>query len=201
MRGSVATRFAMAFLFKDIAGRHLATDGLSFHASRYIYIPFQGTTLAKDKITGAKFASGVKKLKSGKRLTIPRDFLRLRGWYSPKKAIDVLAERVEFGRVRFHRLEDVQARFDEGRARLAKEAETGDPGAVRRLWVFLDRHCVVSLDMDGRLRLGEEVVTSLGAKSDEEPDLYIETTATTLEVMSLEMRGRFDEEYGDGTTL
>ena len=85
--------------------------------------------------------------------------------------------------------------------RLAKEAETGDPDAVRRLWAFLDRRRVVSLDMDGRLRLGEEVVTSLGAKSDELPDLYIEVTATTLEVMSMEMRGRFDEEYGDDVTL
>lgn len=175
--------------------------------SRIAYFPSQGMTTAKGKpigdgdITVAEFASGVKKLKSGKRLTIPRDFLRLRGWYNPKKAMDVLAERVEFGRVRFHRLEDVQARFDEVRARLAKEAETGDPDAVRRLWAFLDRRRVVSLDMDGRLRLGEEVVTSLGAKSDELPDLYIEVTATTLEVMSMEMRERFDEEYGDGARL
>lgn len=182
-------------------------DGLCFHASGYVYFPFQGTILAKDKTTsdedivGAKFASGVKKLKSGKRLTVPRDFLRLRGWYSPKKAVAVLAERVEFGRVRFHRLEDVQAKYDEDCARLAKETETGGQEAVRRYWVFLDRHRVVSLDMDGRLRLGEEVVTSLGAKSDEEPDLYIEVTPTTLEVMSLEMRGRLDEEYGDGATL
>ena len=128
--------------------------------SRIAYFPYQDMTTAKGKTTGdgditvAEFASGVKQLKSGRRLTVPRDFLRLRGWYSPKKAMDTLAERVEFGRVRFHRLEDVQARFDEVSARLAKEAETGDPEAVRRLWVFLDRHRVVSLDMDGRLRLG-----------------------------------------------
>jgi hypothetical protein len=164
-------------------------------------------TTSKDKTTGdggvavTKFASGVKKLKSGKRLTVPRDFLRLRGWHGIEEAMDVLAERVEFGRVRFHRIEDVQAKFDEVRARLAKEAESGDKESERRLWVFLDRHRVVSLDMDGRLRLDDEVVTSLGAKSDEEPDLYIEVTATTLEVMSMEMRERFDEEYGDGARL
>lgn len=182
-------------------------DRLSFHASGSIYFPFQGMTSAKDKtagnagIAGTKFASGVKKLKSGKRLTVPRDFLRLRGWYSPKKAMDVLAERVEFGHVRFHRLDDVQAKYDEDRARLAKEAETGDQAAVRRLWVFLDRHRVVSLDMDGRLRLDEEVVTSLGANSEEEPDFYIEVTESTLEVMSMEKRERLDEEYGDGARI
>lgn len=175
-------------------------------ASKTTYFPNRGMITSKDKIAGggvagAKFASGVKKLRSGKRLTVPCVFLRLRGWYDIEKAMDVLAERVEFGHVRFHRLADVQARYDEVRARLAKEAETGDQEAARRLWVFLDRYRVVSLDTDGRLRLGEEVVTSLGAKSDEEPDLYIEVTETTLEVMSMETRERLDEEYGGDVKL
>lgn len=41
----------------------------------------------------------------------------------------------------------------------------------------------------------------LSAKSDEESDLYIEVTETTLEVTSMETRERLDEEYGDDARL
>lgn len=151
--------------------------------------------------TDIKIASAVSRLKSGGRLTIPIDCRRLLGWVNLNETMEILSERIALGHIRFHRLEDVRSRIDELRARLAKEARAGDPDSLRRLKVFMDRHRVVGLDKEGRLRLNEEVITSLGAKSHEHPDLYIEATADTLEVMSIEARDRFIEEYGDDPML
>lgn len=146
-------------------------------------------------------ASAVRQLKSGGRLTIPIDCRRLLGWVDIDEMMDVLSVRLALGHVRFHRLEDVKTRFNELHARLAKEAEARDPDSLRRLKVFLDRHRVVGLDKEGRLRLGQEVITSLDASSHERPDLYIEATSDALEVMSMETRDALIERYGDAPIL
>lgn len=145
------------------------------------------------------FVSDVARLGDDNRVTFPARLMKLVEWFDGSNPVSMMAELVETGHVKFHHYDRLAPSIDALRAELTVEAEI-DPEASTRLSVLEDRYRAFTLYQDRRVRLTEAVLVFLSVIPSERPFLFVQSSKTELEVMSLAFRNQRITKYRGSTT-
>lgn len=120
---------------------------------------------------------------------IPKECLSRAGWSSfGDEPLPLIAELLEFGRIRLHLESDLQPKFDSLRAAIVHAAEAG---MSDQLGALSDRYRSVTFYAKEKTVLLKAVVAVyLGLTKDGDRQVFVEGRARLIDIMSLDYRNR-----------
>lgn len=138
------------------------------------------------------FASGVVAFAPDKaRFTLPAEVLRSVGWEGLGEGVTLIAEFINLGHYRLHRLEHVEERLAHLKERVAHEAATEEE-AEAQLQTLADQFREVTFyrSDNNRVTIKPEVTMGLlgDSSTNEFKRLYIQAGKTSIDVMTHEVR-------------
>lgn len=131
---------------------------------------------------------------------IPKECLVVTDWLSqPSAPLPLIAELVEFGRVRLHMEADIKHKIDALRAEIY-EGEASE--RFERIGVLNDKYREITFYTKEKTVLLEPViVVYLGVTKNGDRQVFVEARKSFIDIMSLEYRIQRLEMFREGTTI
>lgn len=131
---------------------------------------------------------------------IPKECLAVTNWPSkPSLPVPLIAELVEFGRVRLHIEAEIRQKIDALRAEI-DQGEAAD--RFERLGVLHDKYREVKFyTKEKTVLLKPVIVVYLGVTKNDDRQVFVEARKSFIDIMSLEYRNQRQETFKEGTTV
>lgn len=154
----------------------------------------------KDDPSDIALASDLSTISPQYKVHVPKECLAVTDWSSrPSAPLLLIAELVEFGRVRLHVEADVREKIGSLRDDISQSEDTD---SLDRLGALNDRYREITFyTKEKTVLLKPVIVVYLGVTKEGERQVFVEARKASIDIMSLEYRNRRLDILNIGTTI